>query len=153
ALQRALRALTNWKETPQRAWLDGFPEQRSYIRRLAAKHPYTCPLWGHDLLLILRQLSTSLGNGLYRQGQFRESSEIFGKLLQEGAPSVAVLRGLGLALARQGLYDDAFKHLRTAHELEDPKDRLTAGYLALCAAKGKPLQADDKPKNIAWAIR
>src|SRR5262249_25041737 len=74
-------------------------------------------------------------------------------LLQEGAPSVAVLRGLGLALARLGLYDEAFKHLRTAHELEDPKDRLTAGYLALCAAKGKPLQADDKPKNIAWAIR
>src|SRR5262249_36336101 len=85
--------------------------------------------------------------------QFQEAADVFGKLLQEGAPSLPVLRGLGLALARLGQYDTAFKHLRTAHEMEDPKERSTAGYLALCGARGKPTRPEDKVRNVAWAIR
>src|SRR5262249_12943834 len=53
---------------------------------------------------------------------------------------------------RLGRYDDAFKHLRTAHEMEEPKNYLTAGYLALCGAKGKPTRPEDKDKNVAWAV-
>jgi len=61
-------------------------------------------------------------------------------------------------LARLERYDEAFKHLRAAFELEQGQDRrggsaLTVGYLALCGAKGRPSQADDKPKNVLWAIR
>ncbi len=155
ALQRTLgpRGFLQWKDLPHKAWVEGFPEQRSYVRRLAAKNPYPCPLWGSDVQQILRLGNIALGQGLYRLGNFRESAEVFAKLLQEGAPSAAVLRGLGLAQARLGQYDEAFKHLRTAHELEEPKDRLTAGYLALCGAKGKPKQEEDKPRNVLWAIR
>ena len=50
-------------------------------------------------------------------------------------------------------YQEAYKHLKTALDLEEPKDRLTAGYLALCAACGKPDRPEDKGPNIAWAIR
>ena len=43
--------------------------------------------------------------------------------------------------------------LRIAHEMEEPKDRVTAGYLALCGAKGKPTQPEDKARNILWALK
>src|SRR5262249_8724750 len=46
-----------------------------------------------------------------------------------------------------------FKHLRIAHDMEPVHDRTTAGYLALCGAKGKPLSEVDKIENVAWAIR
>ncbi len=156
ALQRTLgpRGFLLWKEQPQRAWVEGFPEKGSYVRKLATKHSYTCPLWGSDLMQVLRQGNIALGQGLYRLGQFKEAGEVFGKLMQESAPTLPVLRGYGLALARLGQYDQAFKHLRAAHELEEePKDRLTAGYLALCGAKGTPVREEDKPRNIDWAIR
>src|SRR5579859_119633 len=155
ALQRALgpRGFSQWLMEPQRAWVEGFPENRSFVRKLAQKHAFVCPVWGTELQNILRQGYIALGQGLYRLGQYQESSDVFNKLLQEGAPSLPVLRGLGLALARLGQYDAAFKHLRIAQEMEETKDRTTAGYLALCGAKGKPIQPEDKIRNVNWAIR
>src|SRR5262245_14589511 len=152
ALQRGLRGLGQWRDNPHAAWREALPEQRSYVRKLADKHAFTCPLWGGDLRQVARQGETALGQALYRLGQFKESADIFGKLMQDAAPTLPVLRGYGLALARIGNYDEAFKHLRAAHEL-DEKDRLAAGYLALCGAKGKPAQEVDEPRNVLWAIR
>src|SRR5262249_7909739 len=56
ALQRSLgpRGLGLWAERPDRAWFEAFPEGKSYVRRLAAKHTYVCPLLGPDLTLISR---------------------------------------------------------------------------------------------------
>jgi tetratricopeptide (TPR) repeat protein len=155
ALQRALgpRGFAQWLQEPRRAWVEGFPENRSFIRKLAKKHPFVCPLWGSELQNLVRQGNIALGQGLYRLGQYQESSDVFNKLLQEGAPSLPVLRGLGLALARLGQYDAAFKHLRSTQEMEETKDRTTAGYLALCGAKGKPSRPEDKIRNVNWAIR
>lgn len=155
ALQKAFgpRGFAQWTGKRERAWVEGFPQQHSYVRKLASRHPFTCPVWGADYQLLVRQGSVALGDGHYRLGQFRESSQVFDKLMQEGAPSLPVLRGLGLALARLEQYDLAFKHLRAARELEQVHDRATAGYLALCGAKGTPLQTEDKVKNINWAIR
>jgi tetratricopeptide (TPR) repeat protein len=147
------RGFGMWVKEPARAWVEGFPENRSFVRKLARKHAFLCPLWGSDLQAILRQGNIALGQGLHRLGQFQEAADVFSKLLQESAPSLPVLRGLGLALARLGQYDPAFKHLRTAHEMEDPKDRTTAGYLALCGARGKPTRPEDKVRNVTWAIR
>jgi tetratricopeptide (TPR) repeat protein len=153
ALQRALgpRGLLLWKQEPRRAWVEGLPEDRSYVRRLAAQHPYVCPLWGSDLQPLLRQANTALGEGFYRLGNYSESAEVFTRLLQEAAPSLAVLRGLGLALTRLERFDQAFIHLRAAHELA-PEDRGIAGYLALCGARGKPTRPEDKASNVAWAV-
>src|SRR5262249_46320307 len=132
--------------------VEGFPEGRSFVGKLASQNRFVCPLFG-DLPAILRDGNTALGLGLYRLGHFQESSEVFTRLMQEAAPSLPVLRGLGLALARLGRYDQAFKHLRTAHELEVGREKLTAGYLALCGAKGKPARPEDKVRNVHWAVR
>lgn len=155
ALHRALgpQGLEQWLDRPARAWLEGLPQQRSYVRRLASHHAFVCPLWGSDLAQIIRHGKVALGQGHYRLGQFQEAARLFDQLLQESAPSLEILRGLGLSLARLGQYDQAFKHLRAAHELEEPKERFTAGFLALCGAKGKPSKEADKARNVAWAIR
>jgi tetratricopeptide (TPR) repeat protein len=155
ALQRAMgpKGLGMWTGQPQKMWAEAFPEHRSYIRKLAGKYTFICPLFGGDQQVLMRQGSLALAQGLSRLENFKDAAAQFARALQEGAPSVTVLRGLGLSLAKLGDYDEAFKQLRIAHEMEDPKDRLTAGYLALCGAKGKPNRPEDVPLNIAWAIR
>jgi tetratricopeptide (TPR) repeat protein len=155
ALRRALspRGLTMWLGAPERAWVEAFPEGRSYVRRLAEHNLYSCPILGGDLTALLRQGRQALGEALLRQGAYAESAELFTQLLQEVPPTVPLLRGLGLALARQQLYDQAYKHLRIALESEQTKDPLTAGYLALCGALARPTQPQDKPKNVTWALR
>jgi tetratricopeptide (TPR) repeat protein len=102
---------------------------------------------------MVRQGQVALGQGQYRLGQFEEAAGTFDRVLQESPPSLTVLRGLGLSLARLDRFDQAFKHLRAAHELEEPKDFLTAGYLALCGAKGRPTQPGAKAQNVSWAVR
>jgi tetratricopeptide (TPR) repeat protein len=155
ALQRAVgpRGLLQWVKTPQRVWVEAFPERASFVCRLGTQHLFRCPVFGADVHLMIRQALIALGQGYFRQGNFEEAAGVFDKALQEGAPSLPVLRGLGLAQARLERFDQAFKHLRTAHELEDPKNYLTAGYLALCGAMGKPTQAEDKLRNVLWAVR
>ncbi len=155
ALQRALgpRGLTVWKDTPERVWVEAFPDGRSYVRRLASWHPYTCPLLGRDLSLIYRLGELGLAQAFYRLGNFQESANLYARLMGDSAPTLLLLRGLGLSLARMNRYDEAYKHLRTALEMEEGKDPLTAGYLALCGALGKPTRDEDRPKNITWALR
>src|SRR4029077_2469346 len=102
---------------------------------------------------VTRQGRLALAQALYRQGSFQDAADLFGKLLNETPPPAVLLRGFVLSLARLGRYDQAYKHLRTALEQEEPKDPFTAGYLALCGAMGKPTQPEDKPRNVAWAIR
>jgi tetratricopeptide (TPR) repeat protein len=154
ALQRALgnRGLAPWAKAPQRAWVDGMPENRSYVRRLAVKYPYACPLLGSELTPLVLQGQFALAQAHYRLGHFAEAADVFGRLLQDAPPSAPVLRGLGLALARLERYDEAYKHLRIALEM-DPQDHRVAGYLALCGALGKPTQDEDRPRNVAWAVR
>jgi tetratricopeptide (TPR) repeat protein len=154
ALQRALgpRGLAQWQKAPQRAWSEGMPENRSYVRRLAIKYAFTCPLLGANLAAALHQGQLALAQARTRLGQHQEAADVYAKLLQEAPPSAPLLRGLGLALTRLERYDQAYKHLRIALEI-DPKDHLTAGYLALCGALGKPTEEGDRPKNVAWAIR
>jgi tetratricopeptide (TPR) repeat protein len=155
ALQRALgpQGLAQWLKTPQRVWVEGLPGQgRSYVRRLAAKHPFVCPVLGSDVAAMIRQGQVALAQAHYRMGNFQEAANVYTTVLREGAPSLPLLRGLGLALAWLGQYDQAFIQLRTVHEREEPGDPLTSAYLALCAAKGKPQRPEDKPSNVAWAV-
>jgi tetratricopeptide (TPR) repeat protein len=134
-LQKALgaRGLPMWAASPHRAWVEAFPQGKSFVRRLAEKHVYACPVLGGDLRGLIRQAELALGQAHYRQGNFQESADVFNKLLAEAAPTLPVLRGLGLALTRLGKHDQAFKHLRAATEM-DPQHGLTAAYLALCGA-------------------
>jgi tetratricopeptide (TPR) repeat protein len=155
ALQRALgpRGLGMWLGRPERVWVEAFPENKSFIRRLASRYPFVCPLMGPDLGFIIRQGQFALAQATYRLGNYQESADLYTRLLQESPPTVPLLRGLGMALARLGHYDQAYKHLRTALDQEPTKDPFTAAYLALCGALGTPTQPDHKPSNVAWAIR
>lgn len=155
ALQRALgpKGLGQWQENPDRAWVEGMPENRSYVRKLADEFPFLCPLFGEDMKYLIRQGNLALAQGQFKLNNFQEAAVLFDKVLKEGAPSLPILRGLGLSLAKLGRYDDAFVHLRTAHEMEEEKDRLTTGFLALCGACGKPARPEDRLQNIAWAVR
>ncbi|NBO93220.1 MAG: hypothetical protein EBV06_13055 [Planctomycetia bacterium] len=160
-LQRAMgpRGLSAWQREPGKLWIEGMPEGRSYIRQLAEglgdprNVTFPCPLLGSDLNILIRQGNLALAQALFKQDRFAESAESYGQLLQTIPPTPVLLRGYGIALARSGQYDAAFKQLRLAFDQEQPHDLLTAGYLALCAAMGKPTNAEDKPRNIAWAIK
>jgi tetratricopeptide (TPR) repeat protein len=154
ALQRAIsqRGLQQWVKSPQRAWSDAMPENRSYVRRLAVKYDYTCPLLGDDLLPAINRGRFALGQAQYRLGQYAEAAEVYAKLLQDSPPTPEVLRAHGLALAKLERFDQAYKQLRIALE-QEPRDLMTAGYLALCGALGKPTQEDDRPRNVAWSVR
>lgn len=155
ALQRAVgtKGLAMWAANPQRMWVEAFPENRSYIRKLATKATFICPVFGGDMQVLTRQGALALAQGLFKLGNFQDAAHQFAKSLAEGAPSLPLLRGLGLSLAKLGRYDDAFKHLRAAHEKEEVKDRLTAGYLALCGAKGTANDPEDVRRNLAWAVQ
>src|SRR5262249_32864106 len=99
SMQKALgpRGLGIWLQAPAGFWVAACPGARSCVRKLASRHRYVCPLWGADLHAVVRDGNTALGQGLYRTGAFQESADVFGKLMGEAAPSLAVLRGLGLA--------------------------------------------------------
>jgi tetratricopeptide (TPR) repeat protein len=156
ALQRAIKTFAEVRAQAggtQRAWVEALPEGKSFVRRLAAEHPFTCPVFGGDFAAMTRQAQFALAQALYAQGNFQGAADQYHALLQESPPSGPLLRGLGCSLARLERYDQAYKHLRTAWDQEEPKTYLTSGYLALCGALGKPSQAEDKPKNITWAIR
>ena len=152
-LQKALKGLAAWKDRPTAFWAEVFPENRSYVRKLASKYPYACPLWGDGPSALIRQGQLALAQGLQKLGQHHEAAELFDQALKEGATSLPVLRGLGLTLARMGRYADGYKPLRMAYDLENPKDRLTSGFLALCAVKAPPLDYLDRSANLAWALK
>ncbi len=155
ALQRAVgsRGFGQWAKAPEQAWIEGLPEAQSFVRRLASKYPFSCPLLGSDVALMLRQANVALAEAYSRQGNYQGAADVYTRLLQDAPPSAPLLRGLGIALARLQRYDEAYKHLRTALEQEDPKTPNTAGYLALCGALGKPTRPEDKARNVAWSIR
>jgi tetratricopeptide (TPR) repeat protein len=162
-LQKGIKGLSPWTKAPQKIWQEALPDT-SYIARLAAEMNYVCPVFGSDVTAMVRQGQIALAQAQYRLGHFQESADLYDSVLQESPPSLAVLRGLGLSLAKLEQYDDAFKHLRAAHEWQfsrSPKastdgensDHLTAGYLAICGAKGKTSRPEDKPSNVLWAFR
>jgi tetratricopeptide (TPR) repeat protein len=158
ALQRALERLLTLSKSGlapasvQRAWLDGLTDAQSFVHRLAARSPYNCPVLGSNLPTLGRQVRLALGQAHYRQGDYQAAIDLYKSMLGESAPTVPVLRGLGQTLARLERYEDAYKHLRAAYDQEEPKSPLTAGHLAVCAAKGRPTQPGDKAKNVSWAI-
>src|SRR5207244_12796210 len=48
ALQRALgpKGLGQWTDNPDRAWVEGMPEGRSFVRKMAEDFSFICPMFG-----------------------------------------------------------------------------------------------------------
>jgi tetratricopeptide (TPR) repeat protein len=160
-LQKALspQGLAAWIKSPRRLWQQALPDrEHCYVRRLTEELLFVCPVLGTDVAAMVRQGQAALAQAQYRLGNFAEAAELYEAVFRDSPPSLPILRGLGLSLARLEQYDEAFKHLRAAFDLEQRRDvkgngAWTAGYLALCGAKGRPNQPEDKSKNILWAIR
>jgi hypothetical protein len=136
----------------QRLWLAGLAESGSYILRLAAEYPFRCPIVGDNLEVMIQQVRLALGQALYQIGNYQAVVDLYQAMLRESPPTLPVLRGLGQALARQGQYEDAYNPLRAAYDQEEPRNLYTCCYLALCAARGRPRQPEDRARNLEWAL-
>jgi tetratricopeptide (TPR) repeat protein len=155
ALLRGMQKLGGAEPTAKAgaAWVEGLPEAHSFVRRLADKYLFTCPVLGTSVVTMMRTARAALAEANYRLGNFAEAVELYQGLLQEAPPTPSLWRGLGRALARQGKYDDAYRHLRAAHEQQAERpDPFTVGYLALSAARARPPRPEDQAPNIAWAL-
>jgi tetratricopeptide (TPR) repeat protein len=154
ALQKAVAAdgLAKLAKDPGRFWTDALPDG-SYIGKLATKQPFACPLIGNNFIGMARQAKLAFGQALYRIERITESIHVFQDLLNEGEPTPAVSRALGIALCRVDRFDDAYAHLRSAFEQDAAKNPITACYLALCATKARPAKPEDTPANVRWALR
>ena len=64
---------------------------------------------------MIRQGQIALAQAQYRLGNFAEAVNLYETVLQESPPTLPLLRGLGLSLARLERYDEAFTHLALAH--------------------------------------
>src|SRR5438132_779724 len=120
-LQKALgtQGLAAWLRSPYKLWQEALPDRdHSYVRRMSEKYPFVCPVFGADVGAMIRQGQIALAQAQYRLGNFAEAVNLYEAVLQESPPTLPILRGLGLSLARLERYDDAFKHLRAAFELE-----------------------------------
>ncbi|MFM7149262.1 MAG: tetratricopeptide repeat protein, partial [Gemmataceae bacterium] len=146
------RGLAAFSNSARDLWAASFSATHSFVGRLLERNEFTCPLLGDDVGPILRQANFALAQALHRQEQFQEAAEIYSKLLQEAPPTMPLLRGYGQVLARLGQHDQAYKYLRLALDRQDPKEPMTAAYLALCGALGKPTNPEDKPRNLTWAM-
>src|SRR5439155_22007130 len=129
ALQRSLERLTSAsrasKSGPEgreaalrHAWLDGLPEGASFVRRLAQRYSFPCPVMGDNLAVLVRQIRQTLGQAHYRSGNYTEAVRCYTEVLGETPPTASLLSGLGRALARQGRYEEGYTHLRAAHDQE-----------------------------------
>src|SRR5581483_2914892 len=101
-LQRSLgrRGLAQWRQVPQRAWLEAFPRDKSWIHKLAGCGKYVCPVLGKDLTSIERQARLALGQAHYRLGAFQDAVDNFEGLFKESPPTAELLDWLGRSLAR-----------------------------------------------------
>ena len=103
ALQRALgpRGFGLWAQSPERAWVEAFPEAKSYVRRLAAKNPYPCPILGNDLAAIARLGRIAAGPGALQAGQFsgggRPLRQAAARDAADGAAAARLRSGAGPA--------------------------------------------------------
>lgn len=153
-LRRALRpdGLLRWWNQPRRAWVEGMPDPaHSFVARLSAEHPYSCPVMGDIRNMILRG-QRAMARVQLRRGRYDRAAQLYQAILQSVPPTGGLLRGLGLSLARLGRYAEAYPALRDAHRLR-PNDYRTAGHLALCMARVRKDRPDKRTRYVSRALR
>lgn len=101
---------------------------------------------------MMREARFALAEAHYRLHNYEEAAELYQLVFRDSPPTLPLLRGLGMTLAKLGRFDEAFRHLRLAFEQEQPKNSQTAAYLALCGALGTPKTEEDKIDNLRWAF-
>jgi len=136
-------------ESPRKLW-SGMP--RSWLAAVARRSIVPCPfgLDRPDLAQIAAR--RSLAAALARADRFADAANIYYQAVAAGDDTPEIRQGLGLSLARAGLYDDARPHLEAALHSENPRQALTVGYLAVCTARGTALTVEQQSANLATAL-
>lgn len=142
--------LPRWANRPAEFWKEAWPS--SYVARLASEQRYCCPVLGGEVTGMIRQARIALARAEERCGNLAAAAEQYRKIVEEGPPSLPVLRGLGLALARLGRWEEASRPLCAVYEQEGPVDQWTVAYLALCAARATTAPSAAGRENVTWAL-
>jgi tetratricopeptide (TPR) repeat protein len=134
---------------PHKIW-SGMP--RSWLAAVARRSPVPCPFGLDQPNFAQVAARRSLAAALARADRFADAANVYYQAVAGGDDAPEVRRGLGLALARAGLYDDARPHLESAWRSEDPPHAPTVGYLALCTARAAAPTAEHRAANLAAAV-
>jgi tetratricopeptide (TPR) repeat protein len=153
ALQKATgpEGLPKYAHAPQRLWAETLPAD-SWVRNLAQRATrqrvqFQCPLGLDRVTPVLESARLNLGETLVACDRAEEAVPVFTDLLQSRSDA-RVRRGLGLALAQLGEWDEAVPHLRAAQEAEQPPTPTTTGALAVCLVHA----GGDRFANVRQAL-
>ncbi|MFL6117738.1 MAG: hypothetical protein ACJ786_41265, partial [Catenulispora sp.] len=153
AFQKATAAdgLPKYVRTPLRLWAETLPAD-SWVRNLVHRSGtqrahFRCPLGLDKVGEVLQQARLALAAALVACDRAEEAVPVFAELVKAG-DGLPARRGLGLALAHLGRYDDALPHLKKAHAAEKPPSPVTTGALAACLAHA----GGDRRANVRRAL-
>jgi Tfp pilus assembly protein PilF len=156
AAVRALEIATSadgfgkYARNPTQMWNTLGP--RSWLAALGRKTPVACPLGLDRIDESLAAARRALAVALERCDRATDAAAIYYQSFTDGDHSLEVRRGLGLSLARAGLYDDALPHLQATYEKENPPAQATVGLLALTLARANTGKPGDHVRNIQQAL-
>jgi tetratricopeptide (TPR) repeat protein len=137
---------------PKLIWCQTLPPT-AWLAQLTRRNPINCPLGWHQVEQSLSQARRLLATALERCNRATDAAAVYYQAFSAGDDSPAVRRGLGLSLARAGLYDDALPHLQAAHAQENPPSALTTGYLAICTARASSTTPDEHAEHLRDGIK
>lgn len=153
ALERATgpAGLMKYVSDPNGMWIETLPPE-SWLAQLTRRMPVPCPLGFDRPDQALSSARRSLATALERCNRSTDAATVYYQAFSSGDDSPLVRRGLGLSLARAGLYDDALPHLKAAQAQESPPTPLTTGYLAVCTARATSTTPEEHAKNLLQGI-
>lgn len=140
------RAMT---AAPHKIWA-GMPA--SWMAAVSRRSPLVCPLRLDQPRPALISARRSLAQGLALCDRAADAANVYYQALADGDDSADVRQGLGLSLARSGLYDDARPHLEAALQVANPPRPQSVGYLALCIARCGAATVEDRSANLRDAL-
>ncbi|MBX7104424.1 MAG: hypothetical protein K1X57_10105, partial [Gemmataceae bacterium] len=146
----AADGLPKYEKTSNLIWSDLGP--RSWLAALVRRTPVPCPIGLDRVRESLAEARRILAAGLDKCERSADAAAMYYQSFSAGDESLAVRKGLGLNLARAGLYDDALPHLAAAHALESPPTPLTTGYLALATARARAANPIDRANHVREAF-
>ncbi len=146
------RGLGMWQNEPDRAWVEGFPEGRSYVRRLATRYRFVCPLLGSDLNIILRPGQFALAQAFIVRDAFRRPSTSTPSCWRTRRPRSCCFAATGCRWLGSGSTTRLTSTFASHWSKRSPRTRSPRPTWLSAAALGKPTNVDDKPRNIIWSL-
>jgi tetratricopeptide (TPR) repeat protein len=142
--------LSKYARTPTQMW--NTLGSQSWLAALVRKTPVACPLGLDRIEESLATARRFLAVALERSDRASDAAAIYLQAFSAGDHSLDVRKGLGLALARAGSYDEALAHLQAAYERENPPSSSTIGLLALTLSRSTTARTADHVRQVQQAL-